>query len=442
MRPVGDATAGVDPRGCPCLSRGITSTIAIIGGGPAGLRAAEVAAAGGADVTLFDAKPSVGRKFLVAGRGGLNLTHDEPRDSFVTRFSGPDQPPAIWGALLDDFDADALRSWAADLGIETFAATTGRVYPREMKAAPLLRRWVERLRASGVRFALRHRWTGLERSGERWRLDFDVEGQARSVEVDSVILALGGGSWRDTGSDGTWIPTLERAGVAVAPLRSANCGWEYPWPAAVLASAEGLPLKNLVVWAGETMVRGELQVTRYGLEGGALYALGAVLRAMPEPEIVIDFKPAHTVDQLVRKLGLCRKNFLAEGRSRWKLGEAASAILGHLPAMEPFASAEALASAVKGCRLRLTRPRPIGEAISSAGGVCWSELDDHLMVRRLPGVFVAGEMIDWEAPTGGYLIQGCFATGTRAARGALERGIRDPSAGEPPTPPVQEVLPV
>ncbi len=417
------------------MSGGIKSTIAIIGGGPAGLRAAEVAAAGGGDVTLFDAKPSVGRKFLVAGRGGLNLTHNEPRDCFVTRFSGPEQPAGIWTSLLDEFDPAALRSWAAELGIETFAATTGRVYPREMKAAPLLRRWVERLRASGVRFALRHRWTGLERSGEGWRVDFDVDGEARSIEADAVILALGGGSWRDTGSDGAWIPTLERAGVKVAPLRSANCGWEYPWPAGVLAEAEGLPLKNVAVWAGETLVQGELQVTRYGLEGGAIYALGAVLRAMPQPEIVIDFKPAHTVEQLVRKLGLCRKNFLAEARSRWKLGDAAFAILAHLPGMEPFASAEALASAVKGCRLPLTRPRPIGEAISSAGGVCWSELDDLLMVRRLPGVFVAGEMIDWEAPTGGYLIQGCFATGTRAARGALAFGNQGTTAGEPPTSP-------
>jgi len=425
--------AVVDPRGHPCLSGATTSTIAIIGGGPAGLRAAEVAAAGGAEVTLFDAKPSVGRKFLVAGRGGLNLTHNEPRESFVTRFSGPEQSAGIWRSLLDDFDPAALRNWAAELGIETFAATTGRVYPREMKAAPLLRRWVERLRASGVRFALRHRWTGLVRSGDRWRLDFDVDGESRSVEANAVVLAMGGGSWRDTGSDGAWIPTLERSGVSVAPLRSANCGWEYPWPAAVLAAAEGLPLKNLVVWAGETMVRGELQVTRYGLEGGALYGLGAVLRGMPEPEIVIDFKPAHTAEQLVRKLGLCRKNFLAEGRSRWKLGDAASAILGHLPGLEPFESAESLAATVKACRLRLTRPRPIGEAISSAGGVRWSELDDFLMVRRLPGVFVAGEMIDWEAPTGGYLIQGCFVTGTRAARGALGWGIRNTGAGESPT---------
>ncbi len=396
-------------------------TIAIIGGGPAGLRAAEVAVAGGARVTVFDAKPSVGRKFLVAGRGGLNLTHDEPAERFQTRYSGPDQPGDFWPTVLPDFDPAALRAWAAGLGIETFTASTGRVYPRAMKAAPLLRRWVERLRAGGVHFALRHRWAGLQPRGSRWHLDFEVDGTAQTHEPDAVILALGGGSWPETGSDGGWVPVLEKAGVALAPLAAANCGWEFPWPAAVLAKAEGQPLKNITVRAGGMTVAGELLVTRYGLEGGAVYALGAALRAMPVPEIVVDFKPSHTAEQLVRKLGLCRKNFLAEARSRWKLGDAAAAILGNLPGLEPFTSAESLAAAVKGCALRLTGPRPIAEAISSAGGVRWSELDSSLMVRRLPGVFVAGEMIDWEAPTGGYLIQGCFATGTRAAMGALAR---------------------
>ncbi len=381
-----------------------------------------MAAAGGATVTLFDAKPSVGRKFLVAGRGGLNLTHDEPPNRFVTRYSGPYQPRDLWQSLLNDFDSPALRRWAADLGIETFAATTGRVYPREMKAAPLLRRWIERLRGSGIRFALRHRWTGLHASGDSWHVEFDADGNVRGFEFDAVILALGGGSWPETGSDGSWISTLLKAGVAVTPLAPANCGWELPWPATLLARAEGHPLKNISVQAGTSVVTGELLVTRYGLEGGTLYALGSILRAMPEPEIVIDFKPSQSAERLLQRLGPCRKDFLAQGCSRWKLGEAAKAILGNLSGQEPFASAESLVTAVKGCRLQLTRPRPIAEAISSAGGVCWSELDPSLMLRRLPGVFVAGEMIDWEAPTGGYLIQGCFATGTRAARGALTRG--------------------
>jgi uncharacterized flavoprotein (TIGR03862 family) len=393
--------------------------IAIIGGGPAGLRAAEVAAAGGASVTLFDAKPSVGRKFLVAGRGGLNLTHAELREHFATRYTGPEQPPDLWPALLAEFDAEALRKWAAELGVETFAATSGRVYPRELKAAPLLRRWVHRLRTDGVKFALRHRWMGLQ-AGARWQIDFQVEGEIRTVEADAVILALGGGSWPETGSDGAWISVLEKLGVTMSPLLASNCGWEISWPPALLAQAEGKPLKNITARAGETSATGELLVTKYGLEGGAIYQLGPALRAMAKPEIIVDFKPAHTAEQLVKKLGNCPRNFLAEARSRWKLSDAAFAILEKFSESGPFTSAESLASTVKSCVLKLTGPRPLAEAISSAGGVRWSELDSALMLRRLPGVFVAGEMIDWDAPTGGYLMQGCFATGTRAARDALK----------------------
>lgn len=404
----------------------LSINIAIIGGGPAGLRASEVAAAGGASVTLFDAKPSVGRKFLVAGRGGLNLTHTEPRERFATRYTGSEQPPEVWAALLAEFDAGALRQWAAELGVATFVATSGRVYPRELKAAPLLRRWVQRLRTAGVHFAMRHRWTGL-RLGARWQLDFQVEGTARTSEADAVILALGGGSWPETGSDGAWVTVLEELGVAVAPLRPANCGWTISWPPAVIAQAEGQPLKNVTVHAGEAVAVGELLVTRYGLEGGAIYQLGPALRAMAEPEIVIDFKPTHSVAQLVKKLGNCPRNFLAEARSRWRLSDAVFVILQNLPGRAPFTSAEALATTVKGCALRLIGPRPLAEAISSAGGVRWAGLDSALMVRSLPGIFVAGEMIDWEAPTGGYLMQGCFATGSRAARGALEWWRRQPT---------------
>ncbi|NBV21129.1 MAG: TIGR03862 family flavoprotein [Proteobacteria bacterium] len=392
--------------------------IAIIGGGPAGLRAAEVAAAAGASVTLFDAKASVGRKFLVAGRGGLNLTHAEPRLDFAQRYTGRDQPPGTWTSLLADFDADALRAWAAELGVETFAATSGRVYPRALKAAPLLRRWVHRLREAGVKFSLHHRWTGL-RPGTQWQLDFQVQGEARTVEADAVILALGGGSWPETGSDGGWVSGLEKLGVAVNGFKSSNCGWELPWPAAVLALAEGQPLKNITARAGAVTAVGELLVTRYGLEGGAIYQLGPALRAMAHPEIAIDFKPTHTVEQLVRKLGNCPNNFLAAARSRWKLSDAAYAILENRPGGAPFTSAESLATTTKNCPLPLTGPRPLSEAISSAGGVCWRELDASLMIHRLPGVFVAGEMIDWDAPTGGYLMQGCFVTGTRAACGAV-----------------------
>ncbi len=380
------------------------------------MRAAEVAVAGGATVTLFDAKPSVGRKFLVAGRGGLNLTHAEPRERFATRYTGPEQPTDFWPNLLAEFDADALRQWAADLGIETFAATSGRVYPRELKAAPLLRRWVQRLRAAGVQFALRHRLTNL-RFDQRWQIDFQVADEVRTFEADAVILALGGGSWPETGSDGGWVAVLEKLNISIAPLTAANCGWELDWSPAVLAQVEGQPLKNITARVGETTATGELLITKYGLEGGAIYELGPALRALAAPEISLDFKPAHTVEQLVKKLGNCPRNFLTEARSRWRLSDAAFAIL---QTHEPFISAEALATTTKNCALKLTQPRPLAEAISSAGGIRWNELEATLMVRRWPGIFVAGEMMDWDAPTGGYLMQGCFATGTRAAKSALQ----------------------
>ncbi|HSH94778.1 MAG TPA: TIGR03862 family flavoprotein, partial [Roseimicrobium sp.] len=316
-----------------------------------------MASAGGAEVTVFDARPSVGRKFLVAGRGGLNLTHDEPPGEFSRRYTGPDQPDGFWSSVLTDFDPEALRAWAKDLGVETFTAKTGRVYPVEMKAAPLLRRWVHRLREAGVRFALNHRWTGLT-PGTPWRVSFESGGEAKTFESDAVILALGGGSWPDTGSDGTWTTSLESLGVTISPLAPANCGWELPWPAAVLELAEGKPLKNVTVRAGDITAVGELLITKYGLEGGTIYTLGATLRSMQEPEIIIDFKPAHTVDQLVRKLGNCPRNFLQEARSRWKLSDAAFVILSHLPGEALFSSAEATAATIKACKLRLTGPRP------------------------------------------------------------------------------------
>jgi hypothetical protein len=322
----------------------------------------------------------------------------------------------LWGSLIDTFDAEALREWAAGLGVETFAASTGRVYPKELKAAPLLRRWVLRLRELGVKFEMHHRWTGLT-PGSPLQLHFQTNEQQHIVTTDAVILALGGGSWPETGSDGTWTDILNKLGVNIAPLQPANCGWELPWSPALLAVAEGKPIKNIVIRAGTAEAEGELLVTRYGLEGGALYALGPALRAMEKPVLSIDFKPTFTIEQLVAKMQSVRRNFLAEARQRWRLGEVACAIL---ETRGTFDSVASLATEVKHCTLPLTGPRPLAEAISSAGGVPWSELDGGLMLRKLPGVFVAGEMIDWEAPTGGYLIQGCFATGTRAAGSALE----------------------
>jgi len=392
-----------------------TPKIAVVGAGPAGLRAAEVAAATGAQVTVFEAKASVGRKFLVAGRGGLNLTRLEPAEVFATRYSGPGQSAEFWPQRLAELAPAGVQTWAAELGIETFAASTGRVYPRDLKAAPLLLRWVRRLRQLGVQFAVHHRWTGLT-PGAPLRLHFSTPDDTRTADADAVILALGGGSWPETGSDGAWTGPLADLGVAIATLVPANCGWEYPWPPEVLAAAEGQPLKSIAASAGGQEVRGELLLTRYGLEGGALYQLGPALRAAAEPVLTIDLKPEHSLEQLVAKMGPVVKNLRAEARARWRLGDAAHALLG---LCEPFADATALAAAAKALPLRLTGPRPIAEAISSAGGVRWEEIDEQLMLRRVPGVFVAGEMLDWEAPTGGYLIHGCLATGAHAALSAL-----------------------
>jgi uncharacterized flavoprotein (TIGR03862 family) len=256
--------------------------------------------------------------------------------------------------------------------------------------------------------------------GDGWEIEFETPEGSRAIFADAVVLALGGGSWPDTGSDGEWSFSLARLGVSIAPLEPANCGWEVAWPPALLAEVEGQPLKNIVARAGDSEAAGELLITSYGLEGGAIYQLGPALRAMDVPRLAIDFKPSQTAEQLVAKMAGVKSHFLAKARERWRLGDAAAAILAHRPRRRPFASAESLAAEVKNCILRLIRARPLAEAISTAGGVRWSELDDALMLRRLPGVFVAGEMIDWEAPTGGYLIQGCFAMGTRAGRAAVD----------------------
>lgn len=384
--------------------------LAVIGGGPAGLRAAEVAAEAGLQVTLYDAKPSCGRKFLVAGKGGLNLTHGESLDRFITRYTGPEQPEGLWGDMIAGFDPAALRAWAAELGVETFQATSGRVYPKALKAAPLLRRWIERLRGLGVRLEMNHRLVSLDTSR---KLEFS---NGHTATADVVILALGGGSWVKTGSDGGWVRIFEELGISHHPLAPANCGWEHEWSEDVLTAAEGQPLKNIQVSAGEQTAIGELLLTRYGLEGGGIYQLGATLRSMAEPAIYIDFKPTFTSEQLVAKMESVRRDFLKEATTRWKLSPPAVAILTG----KDHTDAASLASEAKNCRIPLTCPRPIDEAISSAGGVCWSEIDGSLMLKKLPGVFLAGEMIDWEAPTGGYLMQGCFATATHAAKSVVE----------------------
>lgn len=372
----------------------------IIGGGPAGLRAAEVAAGAGRSVTVFDGKPSVGRKFLVAGKGGLNLTHGEDFERFVSRYDDC----SIWQGLLRDFSPQDLIDWCHGLGQETFEASSGRVYPKALKGAPVLRAWLARLKDLNVEIRPRHLWCGLS-PGNRIGFSNGVE-----VRADAIVFALGGGSWPKTGSDGGWMAKFEQLGIACNPLVASNCGWECDWTPEILAAAEGMPIKNIMVKAGSQRIAGELLLTRYGFEGGAIYGLGRELRAMPEPLLEIDLKPTFSVEELVAKLDG------GSAISRWKLSPPAAALLF----AEPVGSDVELAARAKSCRIPLKGPRPVAEAISSAGGVRWSELDEMLMLKKFPGVFLAGEMIDWDAPTGGYLLQGSFATGTRAGRSAAE----------------------
>ena len=390
-------------------------SIAVIGGGPAGLRAAEVAAEAGAKVTLYEAKRSVGRKFLVAGKSGLNLTNGEAFPDFLKYYQGPCLPEFFYQALKD-FDNDDLRAWALELGIETYIASSNKVFPTGMKAAPLLRRWIEKLRRIGVDFKVRHALTEIT-PGAPHSLSFLHDDQPTTAEHDAIILALGGGSWPSTGSDGKWVQSLDNLGLKVTPLSSANCGWETNWPAPLLEAAEGLPLKNMVVHAGDQSRQGELVITRYGLEGGPIYRLGPAIKSQVHPHIHLDLKPTFTVDQLVRKMESVKRNFLKEAKLRWKLSPAALAIIEHLHG--PFQDAQSLATCVKSCRIPLTQPRPIDEAISSAGGAQWENFSHGFALREHPSIYLAGEMLDWEAPTGGFLLQAAFATGSAAAKAAV-----------------------
>jgi uncharacterized flavoprotein (TIGR03862 family) len=396
------------------------SSIVIIGGGPAGMRAAEVASGRGVSTILCDAQSSFGRKFLIAGRGGLNLTHSEPVENFPDRY-GTEQKR--WRDLLGEFGPDQLQEWAHSLGIETHVGSSGRVFPVGQKAAALLRAWIERLRVNGVEFRFGQQFTGLEKTDAGWRVRFHNGEQIASA----VVLALGGASWPETGSDGQWPAIVAPLGIEIAPWQPANCGWEVNWSQQFLEKAEGKPLKNLTVRAGNESVSGELLVTKYGIEGGAIYRLGPTLRGMSDPTIRIDFKPQLSAELLRERAVQQGAKDASEWFRAWKLSAAAVALLESVDDGTPRHSGAAtsadtaLESAierVKNFPLRLNGPRPIAEAISSAGGIAWSELDEKLVLRKAPGVFVAGEMIDWEAPTGGYLLQGCFATGTRAGRGA------------------------
>ncbi len=397
------------------------SAAVVIGGGPAGLIAAETLAAAraGLDVTVFDRMPTLGRKFLMAGRGGLNLTHSEPLPRFLARYRGA--PPAVIAAI-EAFPPEALRAWCEGLGQTTFVGSSGRVFPQAMKASPLLRAWRARLAGMGVRFALRQEWTGWDDDGA---LRFAGPGGGETVRSTATILALGGASWPRLGSDGGWAEILRARRIAVTALRPANCGFAVAWSEHLRARFAGAPLKRIALsFAGET-VRGEATITARGIEGGAVYALSAAIRdALAEGRdatVHIDLRPDLSAADVAQRLAAPRKkqslaSFL---RKTLGLGPAAVALLhetkdGALPT-----AAEALARRIKAVPLHLTAPFPIDRAISTAGGIPFAELDDALMLRKLPGVFAAGEMLDWEAPTGGYLLQACFATGVRAAQGAL-----------------------
>ena len=412
-----------------------TPRVAIIGGGPAGLMAAEALSAtlkrGDAEVQIdvFDAMPSLGRKFLMAGKGGLNITHAEPYDRFLERYGHARNQLA---ASLNAFPPDALRAWMADLGIESFVGTSGRVFPKEMKAAPLLRAWLHRLRTAGVRFHVRHRWLDIAPlDSGRYRLSFATPDGERAIDADAVIFALGGGSWAKLGSDGRWIAPFMALGIPVAPLHPANCGFDVTWSDHLRQRFAGQPLKNIALTIRDTLGqryerRGELTITTHGVEGGLIYAFSAPLRDAIERNghatLWLDLLPNRTADEVLAATSHPRgaRSLASHLQSRLGLKGLKIALLHECLTREEMTNAAQLAAAIKALPVKLSTPRPLDEAISSAGGVCFAALDEHLMLRDLPGIFCAGEMLDWEAPTGGYLLTACLATGRTAGLGAAD----------------------
>ena len=419
-----------------------SARVAVIGGGPAGLMAAEALASGGVQIDVYDAMPSVGRKFLMAGKGGMNITHSEPLEAFLGRYGARREQIA---ALLDMFGPDALRAWLHKLGVETFVGSSGRVFPTDMKAAPMLRAWLHRLRESGVRFHMRHKWVGWDasdgagdegtRNTERGNspqqtLLFMTPTGEQQVRADAVIFALGGGSWPRLGSDAAWVPLMTARDVPVAPLLPANCGFDANWSDYFRERFAGQPVKpvsiTLIDTDGNAQHRqGEFVVTETGIEGSLVYALSAAVRERiltdGEVTIMLDLAPALTaqrvLDEVTRPRG--SRSMSTHLQSRIGLGGVKLGLLHEALSKEAFTDTALLAQTIKALPLRLVRPRPIEEAISSAGGVPFEALDARLMIGHVPGAFCAGEMLDWEAPTGGYLLTACFASGLAAGRGAL-----------------------
>jgi uncharacterized flavoprotein (TIGR03862 family) len=391
--------------------------MAIVGGGPAGLAAAEVLAQAGRAVTVYERMPSVARKLLIAGRGGLNITHSEARADFLARY----HPRGFLDAAVTAFPPDALRAWCAELGEPTFVGSSGRVFPRSFKASPLLRAWLVRLDRLGVRIRTRHRLTALDGS-----LRFETPEGPRAIRPRATLLALGGASWPRLGSDGRWVPLLEGLGVAVSPLRPANAGFAVAWSDLFRARFAGVPLKRVALACDAAAVRGEAVITETGLEGGAVYALSRPLReaiaARGRARLVVDLRPDLTRDTLARRLAAARPGDSAAARLRKAAGlpPAAAGLLREAAGAALPADPGALAGLIKAAPLILTDTAPIARAISTAGGVRLDALDGRSMLRSHPGLFLAGEMLDWEAPTGGYLLQGAFAGGRAAAAGMLD----------------------
>ncbi len=395
-------------------------TVAIIGGGPAGLMAAEVLSRANVQVDVYDAMPSLGRKFLMAGKSGLNLTHSEPFEAFIERYGKRKAEVATW---LRDFTPDDLRAWVRELGVETFVGTSGRVFPVGMKASPLLRAWLRRLDEAGVQFHLRHRWLGWDADHA---LRFETVNGLETIRADAVLLALGGGSWQRLGSDGAWTQWLESAGVKVEALKPANCGFDVAWSPFFKDKFDGQPVKSVVLSFAEFRQQGEFIITKEGVEGSLVYAAAALMRdeialnggAVMELDLAPDKPEADLLERMSKPRG--SRTLSSHLEKTIGIKGVKAGLLREFVPKEDFADVKRLAFFIKHLPVPLIAPRPLDEAISSAGGVDFESLDEHLMVRHLPGLFCAGEMLDWEAPTGGYLLTACFASGRWAAAGILK----------------------